>query len=57
MRKEDRIVFVDIKSSEVSISNSMLATRISFMNEIANLYEEVADIGNVRKIMSRIKNR
>ena len=58
MRKEDRIVFVDIKSSEVSkyASNSMLATRISFMNEIANLCEEVgADIGNVRKIMSRDK--
>ena len=58
MRKEDRIVFVDIKSSEVSkyASNSMLATRISFMNEIANLCEEVgADIGNGRKIMSRDK--
>ena len=56
--KEDRLIFVDIKSSEVSkyASNSMLATRISFMNEMANLCEKVgADIGSVRKIMSQDK--
>ena len=58
LRKEDRLIFVDIKSSEVSkyASNSMLATRISFMNEMANLCEKVgADISNVRKIMSQDK--
>ena len=58
LRKEDRLIFVDIKSSEVSkyASNSMLATRISFMNEMANLCEKVgADIGSVRKIMSQDK--
>tara|TARA_B100000676_G_scaffold41748_3_gene39745 strand:- start:3474 stop:4784 length:1311 start_codon:yes stop_codon:yes gene_type:complete len=58
LRKEDRLIFVDIKSSEVSkyASNSMLATRISFMNEMANLCEKVgADISNVRKIMSHDK--
>ena len=58
MRKEFRLVVVDIKSSELSkyASNAMLATRISFINEVANLCEKVgADIESVRKIMSEDK--
>ena len=57
-RKEFRLVVVDIRSSELSkyASNAMLATRISFINEIANLCEKVgADIESVRKIMSEDK--
>ncbi len=56
MRKEDKLVSVDIQSSEISkyACNAMLATRISFINEIANLCEEVgANITSVRRIMSQ----
>ena len=56
MRREDRLICVDIQSSEISkyASNAMLATRISFMNEIANLCEKVgANVGSVRRIMSQ----
>jgi len=56
MRKEDRLICVDIQSSEISkyASNAMLATRISFINEIANLCEKVgASISSVRRIMSQ----
>ena len=47
-----RVIFTDIPSSEMIkyAANSMLATRISFMNDIANLCELVgADVNMVRK--------
>lgn len=46
------LIFMDITSSEMTkyAANSMLATKISFINDIANLCEIVgADINNVRK--------
>lgn len=49
--KYDRIIIMDIKSSEMTkyVANSMLATKISFMNEVANICEVTgADIQKVR---------
>lgn len=47
-----RVIFMDIPSAEMTkyAANAMLATRISFINEIANLCEKVgADVTMVRK--------
>ncbi|MDO4715184.1 MAG: UDP-glucose/GDP-mannose dehydrogenase family protein [Bacteroidales bacterium] len=58
-----RVIFTDIPSAEMIkyAANSMLATRISFMNDIANLCEIVgADVNMVRKGIgsdSRIGNK
>ena len=47
-----RVIFMDVPSAEMTkyAANAMLATRISFMNDIANLCERVgADVNMVRK--------
>jgi UDPglucose 6-dehydrogenase len=50
-RNRDRLIVMDIRSSELTkyAANAMLATKISFMNELANIAERFgADIENVR---------
>ena len=47
----DRFIFMDVKSAEMTkyVANAMLATKISFMNEIANICERTgANIQSVR---------
>lgn len=49
---EERVLFMDLRSSEMTkyVANAFLATKISFINEIANLSEILgADIESVRK--------
>jgi UDPglucose 6-dehydrogenase len=51
-RNHDKVIVMDVRSSELTkyAANCMLATKISFMNEMANIAERVgADIENVRK--------
>ena len=50
-RSRERVITMDIRSAELTkyAANAMLATKISFMNELANLAERLgADIENVR---------
>lgn len=51
-RNHDRIIFMDARSAELTkyAANCMLATKVSFMNEMANIAEKVgADIEHVRQ--------
>ncbi len=51
-RNHERLVIMDVRSAELTkyAANAMLATKISFMNEISNLAERLgADIENVRR--------
>lgn len=58
-----RVMFMDVPSAEMTkyAANAMLATRISFINEIANLCEKVgADVNSVRTAIgadARIGNK
>jgi len=51
-RNHDRMIYMDVRSSELTkyVANAMLATKISFINEMANIAELFgADIEMVRK--------
>lgn len=50
-RTQDRMISMDVRSAEMTkyVANAMLATKISFMNEVANICELVgADVNKVR---------
>lgn len=52
VRNDENFIIMDIESAEMTkyAANAMLATKISFMNEIANICERVgADVNKVRK--------
>ena len=52
LQDKDRLMFMDVRSAELTkyAANAMLATKISFINEIANLAERLgADIEQVRR--------
>ena len=52
MRNHDRIIVMGIRDAEMTkyAANAMLATRISFMNEVAHLCEKLGvDVGQVRR--------
>lgn len=51
VKRDDNFIFMDIASAEMTkyTANAMLATKISFMNEISNICERVgADVDKVR---------
>jgi len=51
-RTRDKVIVMDVRSAEMTkyAANAMLATKISFVNEMANICERVgADVGMVRK--------
>jgi UDPglucose 6-dehydrogenase len=51
-RNHDRLMFMDVRSAELTkyAANAMLATKISFINEVANIAEHVgADVERVRQ--------
>jgi len=53
-RQQDRLMLMSVRSAELAkyAANAMLATRISFMNELANLAEPLgADIEEVRRAL------
>ncbi|MHB1512184.1 MAG: UDP-glucose dehydrogenase family protein [Acidiferrobacter sp.] len=52
MRNHDRLLFMSVRAAEMTkyAANAMLATKISFINEIANLCERLdVDVENVRQ--------